>query len=74
MLPPTPPPAGLVDNAGLIKAIFDADSAPSLRTLDRMRLRGEIPHIKLGRLVFYSVPGVLEALQKRSIQRCRRIT
>jgi hypothetical protein len=54
---------GLVRGCRLLEIIFpEADSRPSLRSLERYVKRRRIPSIKLGRLRFYSPESVRGAL------------
>ena len=54
---------GLVKGSRLLEIIFpEADSRPSLRSLERYVKRRRIPSIKLGRLRFYSPADVRRAL------------
>jgi hypothetical protein len=55
----------LVDAKGLLDALFEADSRPSLRWLRQMQAQRKIPYIKLGHLVRFDVNEVREALAQR---------
>ena len=72
-LPPpaaTPEPAKLVDAQGLLTAIFDEASRPSLRWVRTMQKRRVIPYIKVGHLVRFDVEKVRTALDSRfTVQR-----
>ena len=57
--------AKLVDAQGLLEALFEADSRPSLRWLRQMQAQRKIPYIKLGHLVRFDVEEVREALAQR---------
>jgi len=57
--------AKLVDAKGLLEALFEADSRPSLRWLRQMQAQRKIPYIKLGHLVRFDVEEVREALAER---------
>ena len=52
----------LTDASGLIKALFDEDCAPSLRTVREWTHRRVVPFVKVGRLVFFSPTDVRQAL------------
>jgi hypothetical protein len=61
----------LVDGPGLLEAIFEERSRPSLRWLRSMTKARVIPHIKIGRLVRYDVESVRGALEKRNCIKAR---
>ena len=64
---------GLVDIHGLIKAIWgDTRIAPCTRTIDRLRERGKIPYVKLGHLIYFSPPAVVEAITRQHTVQSRR--
>lgn len=58
--PATPP---LVDAHGLLKALFDESSRPSLRWLRQMQAQRKIPYVKIGHLVRFDVEKVRAALE-----------
>lgn len=45
----------LVDAHGLLDALFDENSRPSLRYIRKMQAQRRIPYIKLGHLVRFDV-------------------
>lgn len=49
----------LVDLNRLVEIIFDKQSAPSKRFLMTQKATGNLPHYKLGRIVFYDPSAVL---------------
>lgn len=53
----------LVDAHGLLEALFDENSRPSLRYIRKMQAQRRIPYIKLGHLVRFDVDEVREALR-----------
>lgn len=54
----------LVDAHGLLEALFDENSRPSLRYIRKMQAQRRIPYIKLGHLVRFDVDEVREALRQ----------
>lgn len=68
-------PRRLVDAEGLLFALFDKDSRPSLRWIREMQAQRRIPYYKIGRLVRFDVEKVRTALadqwavEPRSIRR-----
>lgn len=71
---PTPVPSSdstkLVDAQGLLVALFDEASRPSLRWVRTMQKRRTIPYIKVGHLVRFDLEKVREAIDTRfTIQR-----
>lgn len=62
----------LVDAQGLLDALFDAQSRPSLRWIRKMQAQRRIPYIKLGHLVRFDVDEVREALRQDWTVRSRR--
>lgn len=68
-------PRKLVDAEGLLFALFDKDSRPSLRWIREMQAQRRIPYYKIGRLVRFDVEKVRTALadqwsvEPRSIRR-----
>ena len=74
---PTPETASeqgpkLVDAHGLLEALFDAQSRPSLRYIRKMQAQRRIPYIKLGHLVRFDVEEVRAALRDDWTVRSRR--
>jgi hypothetical protein len=55
----------LVNGQRLLEELFDEDSRPSLRTLRNWTAAKAIPFVRLGHLVFFFVPDVKSALEKR---------
>jgi hypothetical protein len=64
MIPDTPIPPKFLDARGLLEALFDESSRPSLRWLRQMQAQRKIPYIKLGRLVRFDVTQVRAALEE----------
>lgn len=62
----------LVDAHGLLAALFDAQSRPSLRWIRKMQAQRRIPYIKLGHLVRFDLDEVREALRQDWTVRSRR--
>lgn len=62
----------LVDAHGLLEALFDEESRPSLRWLRQMQAQRKVPYIKLGHLVRFDVEEVREALRDNWTVRSRR--
>ena len=62
----------LVDAEGLLEALFDKDSRPSLRWLRKMQAQRRVPYIKLGHLVRFDVEDVRAALREDWTVRNRR--
>lgn len=62
----------LVDAHGLLEALFDPDSCPSLRWLRQMQAQRKIPYIKLGHLVRFDIEEVREALRNDCTVHSRR--
>jgi hypothetical protein len=55
---------GLVDGPRLLEILFPrTECRPSLRWLRDRTARGEIPYIRLGRLIFFNPPRVRAALE-----------
>lgn len=49
----------------MLKAVFPPDKQPSLRWLREQMQRRTIPFIKIGRLVYFDVEAVREAIRTR---------
>lgn len=72
-----PAETGLVDGPRLLEILFpDEACRPSLRWLADQRKRRLVPFVRLGRLIFYSVPQVRQANERATIQPrgSRRVT
>lgn len=54
----------LVDAHGLLEALFDETSRPSLRWLRQMQAQRKIPYVKIGHLVRFDVANVRQALEE----------
>lgn len=68
-LAPSEPPK-LVDAHGLLTALFDEASRPSLRWVRTMQKRRAIPYIKVGHLVRFDLEKVRAAIDTRfTVQR-----
>jgi len=52
--------------------LFEPECRPSLRWLRSMTTAKAIPHIRLGRLIFYSVEMVRDALAAKNVIMGRR--
>lgn len=59
----------LVGASQLLEELFEEDSRPSLRWLRSQTKARTIPYTRLGRLIFFDVDLVRDALQQRSIKR-----
>ncbi|MCC5807419.1 MAG: hypothetical protein JJU00_13935 [Opitutales bacterium] len=68
---PPAPASKLVDAQGLLNALFEEDSRPSLRWLRQMQAQRRIPYVKIGRLVRFDVDEVRAALAENSTVRAR---
>lgn len=53
----------LVNADGLLEALFDEHSRPSLRWLRQMQSQRKIPYVKIGHLVRFDVQQVRDALE-----------
>jgi len=60
----TSPPSKLVDAHGLLEALFDANSRPSLRWLRQMQAQRKVPYCKIGHLVRFDIEKVRAALDQ----------
>jgi len=63
--------AKLVDAQGLLDALFDESSRPSLRWLREMQAQRRIPYVKIGHLVRFDVEEVRNALNENCTVRSR---
>lgn len=57
--------AKLVSAPRLLEELFDPESRPSLRTVRNWTAAKAIPFVRLGHLVFFNIPDVQRALEKR---------
>lgn len=55
----------LVDAEGLLAALFDEKSRPSLRWLEEQRGRRAIPFVKIGRLVRFDPEKVKQRIEQK---------
>ena len=62
----------LVDAQGLLEALFDESSRPSLRWLRQMQAQRKIPFVKIGHLVRFDVEKVRKALDETCTVNPRR--
>lgn len=53
----------LVDGPGLLEALFEEESRPSLRWLRQMQSQRKIPYRKIGHLVRFDIEEVRQALE-----------
>lgn len=65
-------PAKLVDANGLLEALFDEASRPSLRWLRQMQAQRKIPYVKIGHLVRFNIEEVQTALNETCTVRTRK--
>ncbi len=62
--------ARLVNARGLLEALFDEESRPSLRWVRQMQVQRKLPYLKIGHLVFFDVEKVRIALEEKcAVQR-----
>ncbi len=54
----------LVDAHGLLDALFDKESRPSLRWVRQMQAQRKFPYVKIGHLVRFKIPDVRKALEE----------
>jgi hypothetical protein len=54
----------LVDAHGLLEALFDEQSRPSLRWVRQMQAQRKIPYVKIGHLVRFDLDKVRAALDE----------
>jgi hypothetical protein len=58
----------LVGKEGLLEILLPNEAdRPTVRWLDAQRKAGLIPYIRLGRLIWFSPPRVLEAMERNTI-------
>ncbi len=69
---PLPTQPKLVDANGLLEALFDEQSRPSLRWLRQMQAQRKIPYVKIGHLVRFDVEKVRAALDENCTVNPRR--
>lgn len=56
----------LVDTAGLISQLWpDQETAPSGRSIARLREQGKIPYVRLNHLIYYDADAVRRAITER---------
>jgi hypothetical protein len=65
-------PTNLVDAEGLLVALFDRRSRPTLRWVRYQQKKRSIPYIKIGHLVRFDVERVKEVLNKKFTVEVRR--
>jgi len=53
-----------VDAHGLLEALFDESSRPSLRWVRQMQAQRKIPYVKIGHLVRFDIEKVRQALDE----------
>lgn len=61
---PSDPTPKLVDAHGLLDALFDEPSRPSLRWVRQMQAQRKIPYVKIGHLVRFDIERVRHALEE----------
>jgi hypothetical protein len=54
----------LVTEENIITHLFDKDSRPSVQAFGRLRRSLELPHIRLGRKVYYFKSDISKLLKK----------
>ena len=64
----------LVDAQGLLDALFDPQTRPSLRWLHRRRKRKEIPFFRIGRYIRFDPALVRQALERDCLVTARHST
>ena len=69
---PLPTQPKLVDANGLLEALFDEQSRPSLRWLRQMQAQRKIPYVKIGHLVRFDVEKVRAVLDENCTVNPRR--
>jgi hypothetical protein len=69
----TPLETKLTDANGLLAALWDEQSRPSLRWLRQQQRNRTIPYLKIGRLTFFDPEEVRCALAKRRVERVTRL-
>jgi hypothetical protein len=62
--PETPTQPKLVDARGLLEALFDESSRPSLRWLRNAQAQRKIPFMRLGRLIRFDPSAVRAAIEE----------
>lgn len=55
----------------LLETIFEPDCRPSLRSLRKWQSQGILPHVRLGKLVFFDPVAVRLALERKRTLRAR---
>lgn len=69
---PAPLRGKLLNSVQLLEALWDAESRPSIRWLRSQTRAKAIPHIRIGRLIFFDVEMVKASLARRNIVQLRR--
>ena len=69
---PLPTQPKLVDANGLLEALFDEQSRPSLRWLRQMQAQRKIPYVKIGHFVRFDVEKVRAVLDENCTVNPRR--
>ena len=62
----------LVNGPGLLQILFDDNCRPTMRWLNSQKAAKVIPHVKIGRLVFYDPPAVRAALANGRTAKARK--
>ena len=57
----------LVQAPALLEALFDEPSRPTVRWVRRMTAKRVIPYYKIGHCIFFDVPKVRAALERRNL-------
>lgn len=70
----SPIPERLVDADGLLDALFDKETRPSLRSLQRAMKKKTIPFFRIGRLIRFDPVLVRQALERDCLVTARRST
>lgn len=55
----------LVDAKGLLEELFPENARPTVRWLRTQQKRRSLPYVRLGRLVFFDVEAVRQAIAER---------
>jgi len=55
----------LVDVRGLLEGLFPPECRPTPRWVRDQQKRGTIPYVRLGRLIFFDIDQVREAIARR---------
>jgi len=62
----------LVDANGLLEALFDKSSRPSVRWVRQMQAQRKIPYVKIGRFIRFDIEEVRKALSENCTVNPRR--